>query len=214
MMPLHSRRWEDHYSANGKAPHDEHVVLLTGSLAIGTIYRLRTKGAGGRYRWVIGLGLERRFIDGGTASSMDEGMALVKAAFVGMIARAGLAETTGARPGPPYRHAPLPVVSPSVAPTHDPGLDGLGIQTGCGAKRIAIRSGELVCGILDRNTRGREAGFWSWFLTGLNGPPSDEFISHGLAYSEAEAFDAFSICWAAWIEWAGLQQIVELRCNS
>jgi hypothetical protein len=60
-----------------------------------------------------------------------------------------------------------------------------------------------------RAARGAER--WSWFLTGLHQPDDPDFVWHGTADTEAEAFDALAPCWSQWLYWAGLEQVGELQ---
>ena len=71
-------------------------------------------------------------------------------------------------------------------------------------RRIAVRSGELIVGVLNRATHGTE--HWSWSLTGGARPHDDpEFAWHGIAETEGEAFDALAACWSRWLDWAGIE---------
>ena len=76
-------------------------------------------------------------------------------------------------------------------------------------RRITIRSGELVVGLLSRSTHGPET--WDWILSGVARPDDEDRAWHGYADSEDEAFDKLAACWSRWIYWAGLEQIAPLQ---
>jgi hypothetical protein len=97
------------------------------------------------------------------------------------------------------------------------GLEGLPTQHRCPAydcetarwlelarseRRVFVRSGELIVGVLNRATHGLES--WSWFLTGVS-RPHDIWQGHG--DTEDAAFDDFASCWKRWLDWAGLEQL-------
>jgi hypothetical protein len=69
-------------------------------------------------------------------------------------------------------------------------------------RRVFVRSGELIVGVLDRATHGPDS--WSWFLTGVSRPHD---IWQGYADTEDAAFDDFASCWKRWLDWAGLEQV-------
>ena len=75
-------------------------------------------------------------------------------------------------------------------------------------RRITIRSGELIVGLLARSTHGAET--WSWLLSGVERPDED-FVWHGNAATEGDAFDQLELSWARWTWWAGLESIAPLQ---
>jgi hypothetical protein len=126
-----------------------------------------------------------------------------------MLARAELRERPDAKPGPPRRAPPEASIEPSGPPKpYDRDADRRLGGMVRNERRIAVRSGELNCGVLNRDTHGPES--WSWSLTGLH-RPDDDFTWRGQADTEAEAFDAFAECWSRWLDWAGLEQVGELQ---
>jgi hypothetical protein len=128
-----------------------------------------------------------------------------------MLARADLRERPDAKAGLP-RYEPIPDASgqPSgAAQSHDRDADLRRGQMMRNERRVAVRSGELTVGVLERATHGDET--WAWFLTGLHRPDDPEFIWQGDADREQEAFESFAGCWRQWLEWAGLEQVGDLQ---
>ena len=77
-------------------------------------------------------------------------------------------------------------------------------------RRVFVRSGELVVGVLNRATHGPES--WSWSMTGVSRPHDEGFVWRGYRLeTEDEAFAALASCWARWLDWAGLEQVVPLQ---
>jgi len=76
-------------------------------------------------------------------------------------------------------------------------------------RRIGVRSGELVVGMLSRETHGPE--HWLWALTGVHRPDDEHFVWHGEAETEQQAFEALERCWSQWLAWAGLEQVGDLQ---
>ena len=74
--------------------------------------------------------------------------------------------------------------------------------------RRAVRSGELIVGVLRRATHGPEC--WSWEMGGLQRPDDQDFIWRGDVDSEAEAFDALAAC-CSLVYWAGLAHVTPLH---
>jgi hypothetical protein len=62
-------------------------------------------------------------------------------------------------------------------------------------RRITIRSGELIVGLLARSTHGPET--WSWALTGVE-RPFEDFRWRGDAGTDRDAFDQIALAWARW----------------
>jgi hypothetical protein len=75
-------------------------------------------------------------------------------------------------------------------------------------RRITIRSGELIVGLLSRSTHGPET--WSWALTGA-GRPFEDFVWCGDAATDLDAFDQLELSWARWTYWAGLESVETLQ---
>ena len=75
-------------------------------------------------------------------------------------------------------------------------------------RRITIRSGELIVGLLSRSTHGPET--WSWLLTGV-GRPFEDFVWRGDAGTDRDAFDALAASWLLWTYWAGLEPVETLQ---
>src|SRR4051812_26859192 len=78
----------------------------------------------------------------------------------------------------------------SSAQSHDRDADRRRGQMMRNERRVAVRSGELTVGVLERATHGDET--WAWFLTGLHRPDDHEFIWQAHADSEQEAFESFA----------------------
>ena len=72
-----------------------------------------------------------------------------------------------------------------------------------------VRSGELIVGLLSRSTHGPET--WSWVLTGVERPDDEDFVWHGDAATDTEAFDEIAASWSRWTYWAGLEPIAPLQ---
>ena len=75
-------------------------------------------------------------------------------------------------------------------------------------RRITIRSGELIVGLLSRSTHGPET--WSWALTGVERPDAD-FVWRGEAETQTEAFNEIGASWLLWTHWAGLEPVETLQ---
>ena len=89
-----------------------------------------------------------------------------------MLARADLRERPDARPGPPRREQAAATDGPTgPPPPYDREKDILLGPMLRNERRITIRSGELIVGLLTRSTHGPET--WSWVLTGVERPDED-----------------------------------------
>jgi hypothetical protein len=151
------------------------------------------------------------FIAGGNASHGDVCRTLIALAFRRMLARVDLRERPDARPGPPRRRDPP---EPSIAPSgplrpSDREQDRRQGPMVRSERRIGVRSGELVVGMLSRETHGPE--HWLWALTGVHRPDDEHFVWHGEAETEQQAFEALERCWSQWLAWAGLEQVGDLQ---
>jgi hypothetical protein len=126
-----------------------------------------------------------------------------------MLARADLREQPDAKPGPPQRE---PVQAPDGPPGPPPPYDRENdIRLGPmlrNERSITIRSGELIVGMLSRSTHGLET--WSWSLSGV-GRPFEDFVWHGDAATERDAFDALAASWLLWTRWACLEPVETLQ---
>ena len=72
--------------------------------------------------------------------------------------------------------------------------------------QITVKSGGFVCGVMDRATRGPEAGHW--FITGPQARvPGARERDSGLAVTLEDAREEHA---AAWRQWAGLVQVQPL----
>jgi hypothetical protein len=76
-------------------------------------------------------------------------------------------------------------------------------------RRITIRSGELIVGLLSPSTHGPEMS--SWILTGVSRPDDEDFVWHGDAETDRDAFDKIAASWSRWTCWAGLGPIALLQ---
>ena len=72
--------------------------------------------------------------------------------------------------------------------------------------RITVRSGEMT---LSRSTRGPVT--WSWILSGVPRPDDEDFIWHGDAVTDDDAFEQIELAWARWVYWSGLESIAPLQ---
>ena len=75
-------------------------------------------------------------------------------------------------------------------------------------RRVFVRSGELIVGVLNRATHGPES--WSWFLD-RRFAAARQFPGGVTLATEGAAFDGFASCWKRWLDWAGLEQVAPLQ---
>ena len=80
-------------------------------------------------------------------------------------------------------------------------------------RRFTVRSGELLIGLIQEMDRVPWVGQWTWALSGTR-PNPPAFVWKGAEKSFDQARAAHAACWAAWLEWAGLQQEQPLRWSS
>ena len=158
--------------------------------------------AGDRWSWRVGLGVAAApdFVATGTAISPEECRTQIGTAFRVMLLRADLRERPDAEPGSPRREH-----RPSGHHETDRALGSMVRNE----RRITVRSGELTVGLLSRSTHGPET--WSWALTGVPWPDDEDFVWHGDARSEHDAFDQIEFAWARWVWWAGLEAVAPLQ---
>jgi len=164
-MPLHVRLRKDHHPHDARSPRlDDHVVL-SGGLEVGGFQRSRSGPSEGRWSWTHAIGTDdTTFAAGGYATYPEVCRTLITLAFRRTLARADLRERPDAKPGPPNRAPPDVIAEPSPPmPAYDrETAQWLGMVRS--ERRIFVRSGELIVGVLDRTTHGPDS--WSWFLTG------------------------------------------------
>ena len=111
-----------------------------------------------------------------------------------MLARADLRERPDAKPGPPRRAPPDAIAEPSPPmPPYDREIDRRLGPMVRNERRIFVRSGELIVGMLNRATHGPES--WSWFMTGVSRPHDEDFVWRGTADTESDAFDKIAASW-------------------
>ena len=81
--------------------------------------------------------------------------------------------------------------------------------------QVTVKSGGLVCGVMDRETRGPEAG------SGIGGSvtrrqarvPGARESDSGSAPTLEEAREEHAAAWRRWLQWAGLVQALLLTCG-
>jgi hypothetical protein len=208
-MPLYPRPAAHHYP-DAPSSYPDRVVILCGSLEVGGFHPIMEGPSKGNWSWSCGLTGEAGFTATGFARSSDECKRQIGTAFRAMLARAGLRERHDAMPGPPRRASSDAIADTSgPAPAFDPNADRHRGPMVRNERRIAVRSGELNVGMLNRSTHGAES--WWWYLTGLPRPGGTDFTWRGNTDTEQQAFDEFSACWSQWLEWAGLEQVVPLQ---
>ena len=210
-MPLIARTFAAHYPDRELSPHPDHHIVLCGGLEVGGFHRMGGGPNEGRWSWGATLGGGNAdFIARGYASHGHVCRTLIALAFRRMLAKAELRERPDAQPGPPRRAPEASIIEPSEpSRPYDRDADRRlgGMQRN--ELRRAVRSGELTVGTLTRSTHGDER--WSWSPSGLHLPDDPDFVWHGEADTEQEAFEQFERCWSRWLDWAGLEQVGELQ---
>ncbi len=209
-MPLHVRLRKDHYPHDERSPRLDDHVALSGGLEVGGYHRSGSGPSEGRWSWAHAIGSDdTTFAAGGYATYPEVCCTLITLAFRRTLARADLRERPDAKPGPPNRAPPDAIAEPSPPmPAYDrETAQWLGMVRS--ERRVLVRSGELIVGVLNRATHGPDS--WSWFLTGVSRPHD---IWQGYADTEDTAFDDFASCWNRWLDWAGLEQVVPLQRTS
>jgi hypothetical protein len=209
-MPLYARPVAEHYPGSRSASADS-FVILSGSLEVGNFHRIAVGPSEGRWSWGAGFGVAvAGFTASGYAKSPEECRIYIASAFRRMLARADLRERADARPGPPRRkQAPAPEGPSGTLPPYDRTNDILRGPMLRPERRITIRSGELIVGLLTRSTHGPER--WWWALTGVERPDDEGFVWRGDAATEMDAFDQLELSWARWAYWAGLESVAPLQ---
>jgi hypothetical protein len=201
-MPLFARYHDDHYPDGEPSPHADHHVVLTGGFECGGFHRLTIGPGEGTWRWGAHLTTAANFMKVGGAHTPAECAANIGRSFRAMLSRADLRERQDAKAGPP-RRALADLIGALSPPDRRRGSMVRNEQ------RVAVRSGELIVGVLERAAHGAEK--CEWVLTGLSRPNDSDFVWHGHADTEAKAFEAFEQCWLEWLAWAGLEQIRDLQ---
>ena len=206
-MPLHVRLRKHHYPHDERLPRLDDYVVLSGGLEVGGFHRIGSGPSEGRWSWAHAIGTDdTTFAAGGYAAYPEVCRTLITLAFRRTLARADLRERPDAEPGPPNRATPDAIAEPSppMPPYDRETARWLGMVRS--ERRVFVRSGELIVGVLDRATHGPDS--WSWFLTGVSRPHD---IWQGYADTEDAAFDDFASCWKRWLDWAGLEQLDMLK---
>ena len=210
-MPLYARHVDEHYPDRNPSEHADDFVVLSGSLEAGSFHRIANGPSEGRWSWGAGLGAATaNFVASGYATSPDECRIHIGRSFRSMLARADLRDRPDARPEPPRRE-PADAIDGSFGPLRpydrqNGRLLGPMIRN---ERRITIRSGELIAGLLSRSTHG--ATTWNWILSGVARPDDEDFIWHGDAETDRGAFNEIAASWARWTWWAGLEAIAPLQ---
>ena len=210
-MPLFARKVVDHYPDRERPTSaDDHFIVLSGAYEVGGFHRMATGPSEGRWAWGASLGAAAaKFVASGYATSPDQCRILVARSFRRMLTRADLRERPDAKPGPPRREqVQAPDEQSGPPPPYDRENDILLGPMVRNERRITIRSGELIVGLLARSTHGPET--WSWALTGVERPFAD-FRWRGEAVTDRDAFDALAASWLLWTRWAGLEPVETLQ---
>ena len=209
-MPFYARSVAEHYPDRERPPSADHFIVLSGAYEVGGFHRIADGPSEGRWAWGTSLGAAAaNFVASGYAKSSDECRINIARSFRRMLTRADLRERPDARPGPPRRE-PVEAIAEPSPPTqpYDRANDILFGPMIRNERRITIRSGELIVGLLARSTRGPET--WSWILSGVERPDAD-FIWSGEAETQTEAFNEIGASWLMWTRWAGLEPVETLQ---
>ena len=210
-MPLYARHVDEHYPDRNPSEHADDFVVLSGSLEAGSFHCIANGPSEGRWSWGAGLGAATAsFVASGYATAPEHCRIHIARTFRRMLTRADLRERPDARPGPPRREPVQAPDGPSgpLRPYDRENDRRLGPMVR-NERHITIRSGELIVGLLARSTQGPET--WSWNLSGVGQPDDEDFIWHGDAETDRDAFDAIAASWARWTYWAGLEPVAPLQ---
>ena len=212
-MPLYLRRYEHHYPDDDRGREGEHYVVLSGSMVVGGIRQLSDPRMPGRWQWtgMAAPGMQAT----GMVDALDEGKHMIASGFRAWCAWAALGEMADARPGPAVRRPAPPISSTKwQPPTYDASRAPLYAMQKLPPLQVTVRSGGLVCGVMDRATRGPEAGQWFWFITGPQARvPGARENDRGLAPTLEDARAGHAAAWGRWLQWAGLVQVQPLTCG-
>ncbi len=207
-MPLYVRSVADHYP-DRERPSADHFIVLSGGYEVGGFHRIGSGPSERRWAWGTSLGAAAaNFVASGHATSRQECRVFIALWFRRMLARADLRERPDARPGPPRREPVEAIAGSTGPPPYDRENDirlGPMIRS---ERRITIRSGSLIVGVLTCSTHGPET--WSWALTGVERPDAD-FVWRDEAETQTEAFNEIGASWLLWTRWAGLEPVETLQ---
>ena len=210
-MPLFARLLADHY-LDRPTPRDESkYVGLSGTLEIGGFRFIADGPSAGTWIWGVSLTSSTGFAASGRAPEVEECCRQIGRAFREMLRRADLREVADAKPAPPQRDAVDHHESDQRSwSANDDGRS----DRECGPmvrneRRVTVRSGELIVGLLERSVYGDES--WAWLFDGGLRRPREDFVWRGTTAAESEAFDAICACWDQWCAWAGVEKIVPLQ---
>ena len=213
-MPLHVRLRNDHYPHDEPSTRLDYYVVLSGGLEVGGFHRIGSGPSEGRWSWGAAIGTDdTTFTEGGYAAYPEVCCTLIALAFRRTLARADLRERPDAKPGPPRRAPSDAIAEPSPpTPPYDREVDRWLGPMVRSERRVFVRSGELIVGVLNRATHGPES--WSWFMTGVSRPHDEDFVWRGHRLeTEEQAFAALASWWTRWLDWSGLEQVVPLHAE-
>jgi len=214
-MPFYARSVAEHYPDRERPlSADDHFIVLSGAYEVGGFHRMATGPSEGRWAWGTSLGAAAaKFVASGYATSPDQCRILVARSFRRMLVRADLRERPDAKPGPPRRAPSDAIAEPSPpTPPYDREVDRWLGPMVRSERRVFVRSGELIVGVLNRATHGPES--WSWFMTGVSRPHDEDFVWRGHRLeTEEQAFAALASWWTRWLDWSGLEQVVPLHAE-
>jgi hypothetical protein len=187
--------------------HQDAHIVLCGNLIAGSFYRAGAGPSAGRYHWGAGFHEDS---EGGTARTPMQAKELIAAGFRAVLARAGVAERADARPRPPLHVSPPPAAEPAASaassadlPAHDRWYDLKHPRVIDWPRRAAVKSGTHLVGLINEIATAPEAGQWLW---ALSGPRGSVVFWRGQATTIDEARSCVASSWAAYLDWAGLEQ--------
>ena len=209
-MPLYVRLRNDHYPHDEPSTRLDYYVVLSGGLEVGGFHRIGSGPSKGRWSWGAAIGTDdTTFTAGGYAAYPDVCCTLIALAFRRMLARADLRERPDAKPGPPRRAPPDAIAEPSPPmPPYDREIDRWLGPMVRSERRVFVRSGELVVGVLNRATHGPES--WSWFYDRRFAAARRGLLARSRRHRRA-GVRRLASCWKRWLDWAGLEQVVPLQ---
>ena len=201
-MPLHVRLRNDHYPHDERSPRLDDYVVLSGGLEVGSFHRSGSGPSEGRWSWAHAIGTDDRAF---AAADMGLPRSMPHADHLGVPLDARARQSARATGRKARSAEPRAAGRDRRAFAADAAYDRetaqwLGMVRS--ERRVFVRSGELIFGVLNRATHGPES--WSWFLTGVSRPHD---IGRGTPTRKDAAFDDFASCWKRWLDWAGLEQV-------
>jgi hypothetical protein len=131
--------------------------VLIGGLVVGQRTEIDAAPSAGMWQWGR-PGAEHGHLCGGLTDEPDEAKAAIGHSFRAWCAWAGVAELPDTKPGPPVRR---PKPDPNAfwtPPVHDLSQAPLYARAKYPPLKKTVRSGELICGVLERLQRGPKAG--------------------------------------------------------